>query len=447
MTKELPTRWSIRAQIVLAIASLALMAAGCKSNPATSAIVPGSKSGYASKLSEAELRDKLAAFYVEFINSVESSTAMAALKTHDLALQERLIQGRLRVARACRQTVFQRNPMAAFIDTWSLCIQLEAHLESPEGQEVFGMTGGPMLDATRRLRQEIEDLGRLFLQPKELADVKQKLETFARAHPLTPQSDVVTPSADLATGIPEFGWLIELPLAPFRAFQGVDNTAAAVHEVAYVAAGISRTAADLPHEFAWQSELLLLQSHREIDQLLNELDQHQTNIQATVQQVRLTINDTKSVMTELDRSLTTGKETARAITEGANALNALPGNVTAMLQHIHDLYPPDTNAPATNEPPGRPFDILDYARTAQEIAVAATNLTGLLVEARTTVGANELTERIKEAQTSAQATLVQARKLTNHLALLCGLLIVVFFGALFIYRLLVARMKRTGTAA
>ena len=61
------------------------------------------------------------------------------------------------------------------------------------------MTGGPMLDTTRRLRNEIEDLGRLFLGPKELADVKQKLEAFAQAHPLTQQSDVVTPSADLAT--------------------------------------------------------------------------------------------------------------------------------------------------------------------------------------------------------------------------------------------------------
>jgi hypothetical protein len=58
-----------------------------------------------------------------------------------------------------------------------------------------------------------------------------------------------------------------------------------------------------------------------------------------------------------------------------------------------------------------------------------------------------LTERIKEAQASAEATLVETRKLTNHLALLCGVLIVVFFAALFVYRLLLARIKRTGTVA
>jgi hypothetical protein len=436
-----------RAPFILGLLWLALPIAGCKTSNTTSAIT-GSKSPYASKLSEAELRDKLAAFYVDFINSVELATSTAALKTDDLALRERLIQGRLRVARSCRQAVFQRNPMAAFVDTWSLCIQLEYHLDSPIGKEIFGVTGEPLEDATRRLREDIEDLGKLFLKPKELADVKQKLEAYAQAHPLTQQSDVTMPSSDQASGIPEFGWLINLPLSPFRAFEGVDQTAAAVREVAYVGAGFSRTADDLPHQFAWQSELLLLQSRREMEGLLNDLDQQQTNIQATVQQVRLAINDSKSVMAELERSLSAGKETAHAITEGANALSVLPGNVTAMLKEIHELYPPDTNAPAAKPPePSRPFDILDYARTAQEISVAATNLSGLLVEVQTTVGANALTKRIQEVQSSAEATLVQTRKLANHIALLGVLLILAFFTALFIYRLLLARIKKTGTAS
>jgi hypothetical protein len=339
--------------------------------------------------------------------------------------------------------------MAAFVDTWSLCIQLEYHLESPEGKEIFGLTDPPLEDATRRLREDIEDMGKLFLKPKELADVKQKLEAYAQAHPLAQQKDVMMPSMDPANGIPEFGWLINLPLAPFRAFEGVDQTAAAVHEVAIAAAGFSRTASDLPHELAWQSELLLLQTHREMALLLDDLDQRQTNMQTTVQQLRLAINDSKSAMTELDRSLKSGKETAQAITEGANALNNLPESVSTMLKQIRELYPPDTNSPATTAtgPPGRPFDILDYARTAQEIAAAATNLTTLVVEVQSTVGANSLTERIKEAQASAEATLVQTRKLTNHIALLGGLLIIVFFAALFIYRLLLARIKKTAPKA
>src|SRR5215470_5416186 len=104
--------WTITVLVAL------LLFTGCRTtkNLARS-IIPGSNRGAETRLTEAELRERLTAFYVKFADSVEAATFNASLKTDDLELQERLIHSRLRIVRLCRETVFQRRPQAAFLDT------------------------------------------------------------------------------------------------------------------------------------------------------------------------------------------------------------------------------------------------------------------------------------------------------------------------------------------
>src|SRR5262249_34900076 len=153
---------------------------------------------------------------------------------------------------------------AAFVDTWSLCLQVEIWLKSREGLDRFGEAHPAIVTAATSLRSEIEDLGKLFLKTNQLAEVKQKLEDYAQTHPFWAQREVMMPSRDAKGGTPQFGWLIDLPLSPFRAMQGVDQTAQAVNELTIVAADVAQTAQDLPREVAWETELLLLQTRREV---------------------------------------------------------------------------------------------------------------------------------------------------------------------------------------
>src|SRR5262249_30300401 len=130
--------------------------------------------------------------------------------------------------------------------------------------------------------------------------------------------------------------------------------------------------------------------------------------------------------------------TAKSITETVNALNTLSETTAATLKQIHDLYPPKPES-AAPEPKGKPFDILDYARTAQEIGVAATNLTRLLVEAQGTMRADALTHRINEAQATLVETHSLMRSFANHLAILAVVVILVFFGLLSVHRIYISR--------
>ncbi len=424
------------AVIAFAVLIVAAIGTGCKSSERAleTAGITAAKNPAASKLSQEELREKLGAFYVEFVNVVESATSDAAAKTQDLDLRRRLVSARIRAVRACRQTALQRQPMAAFVDTWSLCIQLEMYLNSAEGQTDFGEAQPRVVKAATDLRRDIENLGTLFLKPNELAKIEEMLSSFAREHPFTAASDVMLPSRDATVGMPQFGWLLNLPLTPFRALQGVDQTAAAVHELTIVASGFATTARDTPRELSWQMELLLIQLRREMEGMLAEADRKQTNTQVTLTQLR-------GVIADSERTLKAATDTSAAIESTLKTYLQMVKEIAAMNPKKEEAGPP--------KEPARPFDILDYARTAEDIGKTATNLTRLLVEVQRTVGANALTERIKETQESAVAAISEAqtsaRSLANHIALLSGIVIVVFFVALTGYRLVTARAQRNAS--
>jgi hypothetical protein len=415
--------WLIGRGIVLAGLIFGAMGTGCKSGNAleTAGIAPA-KDRTPSKLSQDELREKLAAFYIEFVNLVESATEDAAMETHDMDLRRRLVSGRIRAVRTCRQTALQRQPMAAFLDTWSLCIQMEFYLASPEGRAVFGTAQPLVLQAARDLRKDIEELGLLFLKPEEIAKTRELLTNFARSHPFSAANDVALPSMDAKSAMPQFGWLLELPMSPFRALQGVDQTAAAVHDLTFVASSFATTARDLPRELSWQAELLLIQMRQEMMGMMLELDAQQTNTQTTIARLHNTIKDSE--------------KTLKAAAEASAAVESTLKTYLQMVKELDALNPTPTNQPPP--PPSRPFDILDYEHTAQAIGSTATNLSQLLVEVQRTVGANALTERINEAQ-------VSTREIANHIAKLAVLVILVFFAALTVYRVITVRARKNAS--
>ncbi|MHB1306609.1 MAG: hypothetical protein ACYDC1_14315 [Limisphaerales bacterium] len=86
---------------------------------------------------------------------------------------------------------------------------------------------------------------------------------------------------------------------------------------------------------------------------------------------------------------------------------------------------PDT-APA---PPSdaRPLDILDYARTAEQLAVAARELDALLKEATNTLDSPALTARLKDLNAVSDRIKADARSVLNHAFLLgAGLVLLTF---------------------
>lgn len=235
---------------------------------------PAEAEELAKNFSAPELREHLGQFYTFFVNALEGAVARAELGETDVEKRERLTLIKIRAARACRAAAFQNSPLSGYIDTLSLCLQLRALARSPEAAASLGADTAEFVAFTETLDREITAIGNQFLDPETMDALHARLDTYAKDHPLGHERAVAPPSANFHASLPGLGWVINLPLAPFRALQGVDQTAQAVSDFNGVADGFSRTIAYLPLELAWESQLLVLQARRESEAAARGLIDH-----------------------------------------------------------------------------------------------------------------------------------------------------------------------------
>jgi hypothetical protein len=102
---------------------------------------------------------------------------------------------------------------------------------------------------------------------------------------------------------------------------------------------------------------------------------------------------------------------------------------------------PDTSPPETNS---APFNILDYARTAEQVANMAQQLDALIKDASGTVDTPALDKRIAQLGAFSAQARTDAKSVVNHAFLLIGSLIILGFACALLYRRL--SQTRTPTA-
>jgi hypothetical protein len=210
-----------------------------------------------------------------------------------------------------------------------------------------------------------------------------------------------------------FNWLLSAPLAPFRAFQGVESGAAAIHEFNTTARQLGDIAASLPEETRWQLELFLYdledrdtmvaglaafqkiadasaqlsvtaaelprETRRELQSLLEESSQSQADLRTTLEQLRQTI-------ASADGAVANARPLAESLARFAEHADMAGKSWTELIARVRS---PRDEEPASATP-SRPFDIADYERTALQLHESATEIRALLADVRSGGGASLL---------------------------------------------------------
>jgi hypothetical protein len=221
-------------------------------------------------LSAPELRERLTSFYIVTMGALENAVLRAEKTEPDLGQLRVLTAAKIRALRLYRTVLFQSSPTAGYLDAWTLTIQFRLFLSGERGKAEFGDAAPVLLASIEQLEREIESLGREFTPPERMDAIRLQIEEFARANPVTSTRAVIPPSIQSQSSIPDLGWLLNLPLAPFRVLEGVDRTAQSVNDLADVADSLSQTINSMPVETAWASELLMLQARRDVSAIIDE---------------------------------------------------------------------------------------------------------------------------------------------------------------------------------
>jgi hypothetical protein len=408
-------------RLVASLACLLVLATGCSSIPGYASlrrVFGGGMTG--NQFTSEDLRDDLAAYAARFSATVVAAADQIASESSDPELQRRALLWKVRIIPLVDQAGFVLDPEQAYVALFALATAQQQYLRDGVGKDLFGEEQSVAMDAADDLVVAARNIGTRFLSVEQQARLEDQVQALATSRPIrgvfVPETVQAVVSAVAPGGA--FDWVIHYPLAPFRALEGVDAGAQAIRDFTVTAQRFNQLLGNLPQHMRWNAELLafeleqrptvssarasletLAQSSADFSHavgslpenlraqaslLIQQLEAGQGELQRTLAEARGLVSDTGGASQQLEPLAAALERTAAKVEQAGAAWGAL----------LEEARKP---SPASAGEPARPFEILDYERTATQIGAAATELRGLLVEARGLDGAESsggLVERL-----------------------------------------------------
>ncbi len=76
------------------------------------------------------------------------------------------------------------DPVAALLDTWAFIFQMTAYMERPAGKQRMGKSYPVVVETLRNMDAEMERLILMAAPTANVADLRQRVRTWAEAHPI-----------------------------------------------------------------------------------------------------------------------------------------------------------------------------------------------------------------------------------------------------------------------
>ncbi|MFC1635640.1 hypothetical protein ACFL5Z_12435 [Planctomycetota bacterium] len=391
--------------IILGILSFSLLEGCGQKGPRTigSGVTP--TTGQISKQELRERLDKFREFYKATLRQIsnELNDRVPSSRTEKTTLQMRA-----RMVQGLNAMLDNDDSIVAFIETWALCTRLRMYIEEGEGSSLFGDAHGIALNGSKRLEVEIQGIGVIFLKSEVFEATRKNVTEFARNNPIKGTfSNVIMYATEVQKDQPNpFVSVLKIPMTPFRAIEGVDRTASAIHHFSDTAERFSDIVAELPESSRWQLQLLLFdleeadmtksflnsltqvsessarleksveklpeQLREQLTQFVEDVDKKQATLQQTLQQAEKTSLTMNNTLEKLDQTAASFNAVAKDVTETAQAWENAAKATGQVVQEFKKAKPSTQKESS--------FNIMDYRNTAEQTSQAANDIKALLAE-------------------------------------------------------------------
>lgn len=353
------------------------------------------------------------------------------------------------------------NPTANLVEFVGLTTLMRIMLEEHWVKTDRGPAFQPLLDASRTLETSVWKLAEGVLKPAQQQELRDAIRRWREENPDAPGTFLARPG-DLVVVIRQAGEKEAQRTGSVFSVVGLDPTAGldpAVREVTRTRLFAERalfTAQRMPLLLRWQVELQadqLLRGPEVTTALTNatrltegadRLSRAAESASQTAAQLPDRIADERKAVlaaleTQQGRLRDLSVDIERTLAAGERMSASLNTTITAFdaLMKRFGVGEPATNvARDTNSPP---FNILDYARTAEQIATMAKELDGLLKSAGGALGSPALNQSLRELDAIAEGAKADVKSVLNHAFLLGAGLILLTFACALAYRRLAPR--------
>lgn len=431
-------RASGRRGILFVLAASTLLVGACADLRGRMTGIPGLGAGTGA-YTEQQLRADLAGYVSHFMSAVGGTADRIAEESAERDVRRRALLWKVRLTPLVREAALRSDPQEAFAETLAVAVAMERYLTSGDGSEIFGAFQPLAVRTARDLLAEIRGVGARFLSPEQLARAERAVKEHAERHAIrgpdfaTGGFQRALARVDSEVGL---GWLVDLPMAPVRALEGLGSGAAAIHDFNRTAQSFSSIVANLPVETRWELELLLfsLEERETTQRVLGALESVAESARGTTraverapEELRAALDRSRETIAELDASLRRAEAVAPDLARTAEALRLASASWEEVLAR-------EGGEPSES----RPFDIREWESAAAETRRSARELRGLAEELRA------LGE--PEGMAGIEATVERARAsgaaVVDRAAWRLFQLLVAFFLLLLAYRLAEAFLRR-----
>jgi len=404
---------------------------------------PGTREAAIQEYSEEELRSDLTFFADRYNSAIIVAADRIARLSADREIRKATVLWKLRLLPVMHELAFLDDPQEAFASVLTLAIATRRYLETGEGASVFGEHQSIAVEASRELEEEVLEIGRNFIKPKKLASIAAELDEVARTHPVRGVDFSAQRLRHAVSNLDEGGALgavLNAPLVPFRALEGVSSGAAAIREFNRTAAEFAQIVSSLPRQLRWETQLLLydIEDRDTVVQALAAVESAAASADRVAGAADRLPSDVRTVLGETEPALVAANEVLSTMRELLGPLRTTAEQLRLASASWQEIL-------ATDTPPGpeaRPFDVREWERTFGELATAATDLRALTRELQTASDAEHLGQALGAITATIDDAEARARAVVDLAAWRALGLLVVAFVLLGIYRLLMRRIAR-----
>ncbi|MCP4898968.1 MAG: hypothetical protein GY906_18515, partial [bacterium] len=198
-------------------------------------------------VSAPELRVKVRALAPRFSGIIETAADQIMRQTNDPEHHSLALRWKVTGVPSIQAALFQPDPLAAVMDTWTLIVQTRFYLEEGPGTQIPPEARKIGLSAALLLEKEIIEFAVSISTPEVAAAFHQRVVKWARKHPVENFSTRQSPAGDLAHLTAG---------SQMSAFKAVGNMTETMDDLI---ARVDLYNQYLPKQARWQAELLMVQ--------------------------------------------------------------------------------------------------------------------------------------------------------------------------------------------
>ena len=202
----------------------------------------------------AEMRVHLREYLRSFSGAIESAADGVLVSENDLAIQQSALLLKANGVTTMQAAVFQRDPLAALADAWTLTAAMSRFFEDGKGKALFGGSQPQVVETLHTLEGLIDTLVQGTVDKEHMNALRPEINRFLADNPIR----------DLSFGLPSAG-LRPSVLAAAAWSTDALRSVTRIDETAYdIAERLTIYAEQLPKIARWQGEIVLIEARREV---------------------------------------------------------------------------------------------------------------------------------------------------------------------------------------